>query len=95
MCDAATYATMLNEIDSYSNLPATYTAEEIQKFRDGSDPWLYPNVDWFSEVFKKTSTQNYGNISVSGGTENMKYFVSGGFNYQDAIYKNSAASMQG
>jgi len=92
MCDAATYATMLNEIDSYSNLPATYTAEEIQKFRDGSDPWLYPNVDWFGEVFKKISTQNYGNISVSGGTENMKYFVSGGFNYQDAIYKNSAAS---
>ncbi len=90
MADGATYATMLDEIDLYSGQPPTYSAEEIQKFRDGSDPWMYPNVDWFAEVFKKSSMQNYGNISVSGGTERMKYYISSGFNYQDGIYKNSA-----
>jgi TonB-linked SusC/RagA family outer membrane protein len=92
MADAPTYATMLNEIDYYSNLPLTYSEAEIQKFRDGSDPWMYPNVDWFDEVFKPSSLQNYGNISVSGGTEKMKYYLSGGFNYQDGIYKNSATN---
>jgi TonB-dependent starch-binding outer membrane protein SusC len=91
MCSASQYAEMLNDIDSYTGQPSTYSQEEIQKFRDGSSPWLYPNVDYFKEVFKKTSTQNNGNVSVRGGSENMKYFISSGFNYQDAIYRNSAA----
>jgi TonB-linked SusC/RagA family outer membrane protein len=92
MASAATYATMIDEIDSYRGNPPTYTTDEIQKFRDGSDPWLYPNTDWFGEVFKKTAKQNYANMSVSGGTDAMKYFISGGFNYQDGIYKNSATN---
>lgn len=90
MANAATYATMVNEIDSYRGNALSYTYEEIQKFRDGSDPWLYPNTDWFGEVFKKTAKQNYANVSVRGGTDAMRYFISGGFNYQDGIYKNSA-----
>ena len=47
VADAATYATMLNEIDFYRERSPRYTAEEIQKFRDGSDPWRYPNTDWY------------------------------------------------
>ncbi|MEO5995178.1 MAG: TonB-dependent receptor [Chitinophagaceae bacterium] len=89
MADAPTYATMINEINSYAGRPATYTADEIRKFGDGSDPWLYPNTDWFDVVFKSVAKQNNTNITVSGGTENMKYFIAAGFNQQGAIYKNS------
>ena len=91
MADAATYATMLNEINYYGGLPPAYSEEEIQKYRDGSDPWLYPNTNWFAAVFKPSTPQSKGDISIRGGTENMKYFISTGFNYQDAIYKNSSA----
>ena len=89
MADAATYATMIDEIDTYAKAQPTYTAAEIQKFRDGSDPWAYPNTDWFGIVFKPSSQQSNGTISISGGTEGMKYFVSTGFKQQGAIYKNS------
>ena len=92
MCDAATYTTMVNEIDFYANQPLTYTDAEIQKFRDGSDPWAYPNTDWFDEVFKPMSGQSKGDISLSGGTESVNYFVSTGFNHQEAIYRNSPAN---
>lgn len=91
MADAATYATMLNEINYYAGLAPVYTAEEIQKYRDGSDPWLYPNTDWFAAVFKPSTPQSKGDISISGGSESMKYFVSTGFRSQDAIYRNSSA----
>jgi len=90
MADAATYAVMINEIDFYRNNAPTYSEEAIQKYKDGSDPWLYPNTDWFKEVFKPSSRQNYANVSVSGGTEAMRYFVSAGYTFQDGIYKNSA-----
>ncbi len=94
MADAATYATMLNEIAFYA-APSKgrfqqFTADDITKFQDGSDPWGHPNTDWFKETFKPWSKQNYENISVSGGTENMRYFLSLGSKYQDAYYKNSA-----
>lgn len=89
MADAATYATMLNEINFYANKPPVYTDEQIQKFRDGSDPWLYPNTDWFTEVLQPWSMQNYGNVSISGGGEGMRYFVSLSGRSQDGFYYNS------
>ncbi len=91
MADAATYATMVNEINGYAGQAATYTADEVQKFRDGSDPWLYPNTDWFKEVFKRSTPQTRSDVSVRGGSETMRYFISAGYSLQDAIFKNSSA----
>ncbi len=92
LTDAATYAQLRNEISSYSGGGELYTAEEIQKFRDGSDPFRYPNTNWINTVFKPSSQQRYGNVSLSGGSEGIRYFVSMGTNYQDGIYRNSATN---
>ncbi len=92
MADAAQYASMLNEIDIYRGRDPRYTAEDITLFSNGQDPWGHPNTDWFKEVFKPWSNQNYENISVSGGTENMKYYLSFGHRFQDAVYKHSATN---
>lgn len=96
MADAETYATMLNEISYYNN-PAggrnqRYTADEIQKYRDGSDPWLYPNTDWFKEVIKPLSFQTSNHISVSGNSGKIGYFFSTGALYEDGNYKKSATN---
>lgn len=95
MADAATYATLMNEVEYYDN-PAhgmnyAYSADQIQKFKDGSDPWRYPNTDWFETVIKPWSAQNSQNLTISGGTDAMKYFVSLGTKFQDANYYNSAS----
>ena len=96
MASAAQYATMLNEI-AYYGAPAkgryqSFSATDIQKYSDGSDPWGHPNTDWFGEIFKPWSNQNQQNVSISGGNENMKYFLSLGAEYADGIYKNSATN---
>jgi TonB-linked SusC/RagA family outer membrane protein len=94
MADAATYATMLNELKYYADpslgMNQVYTEADIQAYADGSDPWGHPNTDWFDEVFKPWALQHYENVSVRGGSENMKYFLSFGNKFQDAIYYNSA-----
>lgn len=89
MADAATYATMMNELAEYRGNSDIYTAEEIQKFRDGSDPWLYPNTDWFDVIMKNLSPQHKQNLTISGGTDYLNYFVSVGNIGQDGFYKNS------
>lgn len=90
MADAANYAQMINEVSEYRGSPAPFSEEAIEKYRNGSDPWSYPNTDWFDETFKSKAAQQYGNLSINGGSENIKYFVSIGSNFQDGIYKNSA-----
>jgi TonB-dependent starch-binding outer membrane protein SusC len=94
MADAATYATIQNEIDYYNNkaggMNQHYSEAEIQRFRDGSDPINYPNTNWADETLKKVALQNQHNLSINGGSSDVKYFVSLGKTYQDGLYKNGA-----
>lgn len=89
VADAATYATMLNEIDEYRGNAPRYSAEDIQKYRDGSDPWRYPNTDWYDAVIKPVALQDMGTLTVSGGSEDVKYYVSLGMVNEDGVYRNS------
>jgi len=96
MADAATYAQLMNEISYDANagggLNQSFSDEQIQKFRDGSDPLLYPNTDWAKTVLKKTTTQSQHSLSVNGGTDDVKYYMSLGTINQDGLYKNGAAT---
>ena len=88
--DAATYATMLNEIDQYRGNTPRYSAEDIQKYRDGSSPWTHPNTDWYGAVIKPVSLQDMATLSLSGGSDDgVKYYVSLGKLFEDGVYKNS------
>ncbi|MGA0557576.1 SusC/RagA family TonB-linked outer membrane protein [Larkinella sp. VNQ87] len=94
LADAPTFATILNEIDYYNNpaggMNQFYTAEEIERFRNGSDPINYPNTDWQKATLKRSALQNQHNLGVNGGTDNVKYYVSLGTIYQDGLYRNGA-----
>ena len=87
------YALFRNEKDIRQGQGnVTYTPEQIQKFKDQSDPISYPNTDWYSEVLKPLTPQTQHSLSISGGSEKIKYFVSGAYLYQDAFYKKSATN---
>src|SRR6266516_2452625 len=90
MADAATYMTMLDEIDMYRNQPLRYSADQIQKYRDGGDPWLYPNTDWFGAVIKPMSLQTRGNVALRGSGDRIGYYLSLGGLTEDGYYQNSA-----
>ncbi|MDN5202196.1 TonB-dependent receptor [Fulvivirgaceae bacterium BMA10] len=73
-----------------SSLSANFSPEAVQKHIDGSDPWGFPDTDWFGDAFKTWSPQKRYNLQITGGTENLKYLGSLGFVNQDAYYHNSA-----
>ncbi len=73
-----------------SVLTAPYLPEDFQLFADGSDPWGHPNTDWYGATLKTWSPQSQHNLQISGGTEDIKYLTSVGYQNQDAYYKNSA-----
>ncbi|SDA80615.1 TonB-linked outer membrane protein, SusC/RagA family [Algoriphagus alkaliphilus] len=69
---------------------APYKPSELELYRNGSDPWFYPNTDWYKETLKTWSPQSRYNIQLTGGNENVKYLTSIGYQNQDGYYKQSA-----
>lgn len=83
--DAAYY---YNKALERSGKAPRFTEEAIQKFRDGSDPYNYPNTDWYKLAFK-TAWQNRHNVNVTGGNEFVKYLASAGYLKQSSILPNA------
>lgn len=89
------YARLWNEAlknDSYisgANYVPKFSDADIEKYRTGSDPILFPSTDWFDLVLKQQTTQTQHNLNISGGTDKVKYFVSGGYFKQSGLFNGS------
>lgn len=93
LTSAAQYAELVTEINSRNGGSGRkFTPEEIEKFANGTDPWRYPNTDWFDLVLKPRSLQTNANVSMSGGTEKLNAFVSASTRFQDGFFHNSASN---
>jgi TonB-linked SusC/RagA family outer membrane protein len=95
MMDAVMFAEAYNEADWYrknrpdmSTFVPFFSADRIQKFRDGSDPILNPNTDWANLVTKDYSHQQRVNLQASGGSEKVRYLLSFGMIDQDGSFEN-------
>jgi len=82
--DAYTFATLIVENDLNSGNAPTYTADDLAKYKDGT----YPSTDWRAAVANnQTYAQNH-NISISGGTDKIKYFASMGYLKEMGLWKS-------
>lgn len=82
------YARLYNQSLIDNNLNPRFTDEDIQKFKDGTDP-NRPNTDWYKEAYK-TGVQHTHNVNLSGGTDDVKYMGSVGYLNQQGILPNAA-----
>lgn len=59
----------------------------LDMFRTNADPIMFPNTDWQKLLFKKNSLQTQHNLNISGGTKDVKFFMSLGYLHQDGLLK--------
>ena len=85
---AQMYAYALNVARVNDGLSAVYSLDEIRKFRDGSDPYVYPDVNWKDEVFKNTASETNGFISMYGGSDKVEYYTHLDYTDASGLYKN-------
>lgn len=90
--DAANTAMLRNEALKNENLPAQFTDKDIELYRNGTDPYGHPNVNWYNTLFKKTAPMSTYNLDLSGGTDNVKYFVSLGYLTQEGMMRSVKAA---
>lgn len=88
--DSYGYASLFNAALRADGKAERFTPEELEAYRTGSDPDAYPNTDWVDETIGGWAPQQQYNISLSGGTEKIRYFLTGGHVNQKGLYANSA-----
>lgn len=59
----------------------------LDMFRTNADPIMFPNTNWQKLLFKKNSLQTQHNLNISGGTKDVKFFMSLGYLHQDGLLK--------
>lgn len=54
----------------------------------GLNPYIYPNVDWFDEIFNKSAFSERANFNIRGGSSKMDYFMSASFKHSNGHLKS-------
>lgn len=85
--DGYEYGTLINEALNYAGLTPQYSAEDLQLFKDGTDPYFHPNVNWQNEILKDVTYQTINNLNIRGGSENVRYFTNVGYTLSSGLYK--------
>ena len=92
-CDSYEHAKIFSEaqLSDRWNDPSTsltFSDAVIDMFRRNADPIMFPNTNWDEYLFNDLSWQTQHNITVSGGADRVRYFVSLGYLYQDGMLKS-------
>lgn len=76
IANAQTFMRMYNEAVTNQGTGAKlYSQEFMDNVASGADPYLYPNVDWYKELFKTSTFNQRANFNVRGGTSKITYFM--------------------
>lgn len=88
--DSYTHALGYNEAqinDGVDPENVRFQPEVVEAFRTGSNPIIYPDINWLDYLTKPASLQSRTNINISGGGEDVRYYVAGGYLKQDGFFK--------
>jgi TonB-linked SusC/RagA family outer membrane protein len=85
--NSAEYMKLWNEAKKNTGLnTGLYTQEMIDTYANATDRVKYPNTDWVDLMIAPAPTQTH-NLSVNGGSENIKYNFSLGYVDQKGFTK--------
>ena len=85
--DGVTYLQMANEAAMTRGGNPIYADSIIHKTYTQEDPYLYPNVDWFKEIFNKFGKNRKANLSIRGGNEKSNFYVSAAYYDETGLFK--------
>ncbi|MBS1745788.1 MAG: TonB-dependent receptor [Bacteroidetes bacterium] len=84
-------ASLYNEALSNEGRTLRWTDEDIQKFKDGTDPYGHPNTDWLGLFYQGNGIQQNHYVGLSGGNDKTQYSLSLGLYDQNGLVKKTNA----
>ncbi|MGL5318369.1 MAG: SusC/RagA family TonB-linked outer membrane protein [Bacteroidales bacterium] len=87
--DGQTYMRMFNEaVTGRSTGEVLYSEDKINNTLPGADPYIYPNVDWYDEMFNNTAWSQNFNFNITGGTKRVDYFMNVNVVHESGMLKS-------
>ncbi|MBC7888247.1 MAG: SusC/RagA family TonB-linked outer membrane protein [Ferruginibacter sp.] len=94
------YATLRNEAvanelkvnPTFNAANFLYSAADLQAYQDKTDPFGHPDVDWQTQILKKTAKLNRYTLTANGGNTWSKFFVTLEYINQQGLLKEDAAN---
>ncbi|MGE8292130.1 MAG: SusC/RagA family TonB-linked outer membrane protein [Sphingobacterium sp.] len=83
------YAKLANEARIVRGEKSVYSDEIFDIIKYNMDPDLYPDVNWQDEILKSRTFGTQANLNIAGGSKIARYYMSGSYRSNDAIYKQS------
>ncbi|MDR2563657.1 MAG: SusC/RagA family TonB-linked outer membrane protein [Prevotellaceae bacterium] len=83
------YARLYNEALRNDGLPELYTTQDLEGYRNQTNPYYYPDVNWYDEILSKTSSIQDYTLSFSGGNRYANYFAMASLTSNNGLYANT------
>lgn len=74
--NAYNYASLYNEASINDGLAPKYTQADLDAYKNGTDPFGHPDVNWRDQVIKSTSRFDRYSLNATGGNRFARYYVS-------------------
>lgn len=87
--DGYRYMEMYNEaVTGQNSGNVLFTKEQIEGTRNNLNPYVFPNVNWYNEIFNDLAFNQKANFNIRGGTKKITYFMNIGLNHETGMLKN-------
>lgn len=83
------YAKLYNQALQNDGLSSRYDEAELAAYKNGTNPYLYPNVNWKKEMLKNSAPLTFAEMSFRGGNNVLRYYVMAGLMQNSGIYKGT------
>ena len=85
------YARLYNEamVNDLGPGSEVYSPADLEAYKNGSDPYHYPNVNWYNKLLRTLSPIADYNLSARGGSDVVRYFVLMNIATNKGIYKST------
>lgn len=86
--NGVTYMEMFNEaVKNVGSSDVLYSQDKINGTRAGLNPYIYPDINWYDELFKDASFNEKFNFNIRGGGKKVDYFSSISVNHETGMLK--------
>lgn len=86
LANTSQWIDFFNQIYLDEDAVAPISPEDKEKYLSGTDPDLYPSVDWIKTIYKDLAPTDKINISVTGGTRSVRYYAGGSYYHEGGIF---------
>jgi TonB-linked SusC/RagA family outer membrane protein len=77
-----------NEGNANDGIAPAMTNERLQHYFTGDSPILYPSINYVDYILNDFAPRQDYNLSMNGGTDNVRYFVSAGYLNEEGLVKD-------